>query len=577
VAYCINPWCRVRLNSDNAENCSACGSPLLIYNRFKLLRPLFPLEQPRPTDIYEALDTTGSWELEPGSIKILKVLKVWNTEGSEHLRLFEREAETLQSLKNSCIPYCDPDDFFCISLENGPEFLYCLAMEKFEGLNLDDWIKQHGSISQEVAIDWILQLAAILSFIHANGIIHRDIKPHNIIVRPDGKLALIDFSGARNFTETYLAKLGFGRSNFELTNIFTPFFAAPEQLNGKALPQSDFYSLGRTIIVGLTGKYFHELPFNRETGAVIWRKSVQNVDPPILRFIDELVSPSLSVRPKTADEILEFITSVLPRKLRWYRVRRNKWLRFLAILPVGLVMVGLLKAWMLFGASQSLRESTDATNSGRYPEAMAQLQWSIRLAPTASAYLHLGYVCKITGDILCAERNYKKALALDPTSVAAYQNLGVLYEDEGDLEKAATTYKQSISASKDLEPVSMINLARVYLLQKNIVGAQTLITQVTPLSDKNPYIQSRLFKTKAWGYFIKDKFLLAKNAIDQAIKLDGTYASAYCLSAQIQEALKLDADRQWIQCMTIESEDSHFPEVRQWRSTFIKRALSQPH
>lgn len=588
MAYCINPWCRARLNDDNAEDCAACGSPLLINSRFKLIRPLFPLERPHPTDIYEALDTTGSWELPPGSIKILKVLKVWNTEGSEHLRLFQREAETLQSLKHPCIPYCDPDDFFCISLENGPEFLYCIAMEKFEGQNLDNWIKQKGAISQNVAIDWLSQLAKILDFVHSRGFIHRDIKPHNIIVRPNGKLALIDFGGARHFTETYLAKLGFGRSTFELTHIFTPFFAAPEQLNGKALPQSDFYALGRTIIVAMTGKYFHELPSDSKTGDVIWRKSIQNADPPFLRYVDELVSSSLSVRPKTAQEILEFISSVLPKKQRWFQVRRNKWLRYLALFLAGLVMIVIVKAWMFFEASESktrmlseaselLAKGRDATQSGRYEEAKTQLRESIRLAPSPAAYIDLGYVCKLTGDNLCAESNYKNAIAQDPKSVSPYQNLGVLYEDEGDLGKAVQTYRQSISASKGVEPVSMLNLARVYLLQKNTKDAEKLITQAKPSADKNPYLQSRLFKTQAWIYLIEGNFQVAKNSIDQAIKLDGTYASPYCLSAQIREILKLDSDNEWIQCMTIDSEDTHFPEVFQWRSIFIKRGLSNPH
>jgi serine/threonine protein kinase len=573
VAYCINPWCRARLNDDNAEDCAACGSSLLIHARFKLIRPLFPLERPHPLDVYEALDTKGSWEVPPGSIKILKVLKVWNTEGSEHLRLFQREAETLQSLKHPCIPYCDPDDFFCISLENGPEFLYCIAMEKFEGLNLDDWIKQNGPISQDVAIDWLSQLARILDFIHTRGFIHRDIKPSNIIVRPNGNLAIIDFGGTRNFTETYLAKLAFGRSSFELTHIFTPFFAAPEQLNGKALPQSDFYSLGRTLIVAMTGKYFHELPSDPKTGNILWRKSVQNTDPPFLSYIDELVNSSLLIRPKTAHEILEFTRSILPKKLRWFKICRNKWLQFLALFLAGLFIVYMFDVWRQFEASQSVTKARDTTNAGRYLEAKSQLEWSIYLAPSVTAYINLGYVCKLTGDNRCAELNFKKAIKLEPNSMSSYQNLGVLYEDAGDFEKAAQTYKQAISASKGVEPVSLINLARVYVLQKNNRKAETLITQASSLADRSPYFQSRLLKNQAWIYYSEGNLPPAKDTIDRAIKLDKNYASSFCLAAQIYDALKLNADYQWTQCMTIESEDTRFPEVRQWRSIFIKRGL----
>jgi tetratricopeptide (TPR) repeat protein len=161
--------------------------------------------------------------------------------------------------------------------------------------------------------------------------------------------------------------------------------------------------------------------------------------------------------------------------------------------------------------------------------------------------------------------------------VATYQNLGVFYEDQGNFEKAAQIYKQAISATKAKEPISMINLARVYLLGKNNQGAETLIANATPFADKNPYLQSRLLKNKAWLNFSERKYPASKIAIDQAIKLDGTYASPFCLSAQIYEALYLNSDNQWIQCMLIDSEDNRFPEVLQWRALFVKRALSKSH
>jgi serine/threonine protein kinase len=139
------------------------------------------------------------------------------------------------------------------NLENGT-MLHGIIMQKIEGLNLEQWIKQRDRkpIAQKRAITWLKQLVDILTVVHRNKYFHRDIKPANIMLSPSGQLVLIDFGTAREATHTYLAKIGGVQG---ITSISSMGYTAPEQEKGFAVPQSDFYALGCTMIHLVTGKY----------------------------------------------------------------------------------------------------------------------------------------------------------------------------------------------------------------------------------------------------------------------------------------------------------------------------------
>jgi len=86
-------------------------------------------------------------------------------------------------------------------------------MEKIAGANLQDWLKNRGRpISQEQALNWLKQLSEILDQVHRLNYFHRDIKPHNIMCKPNGQLVLIDFGTAREVSATYFAKVGQGQN-----------------------------------------------------------------------------------------------------------------------------------------------------------------------------------------------------------------------------------------------------------------------------------------------------------------------------------------------------------------------------
>ena len=87
--------------------------------------------------------------------------------------------------------------------------------------------------------------------------------------KPNGQLVLIDFGTAREVSATYFAKVGQGGN---VTGIVSPGYTPPEQTNGKAVPQSDFFALGRTFVYLLTGKPPTAFPENPRTGRLMWRK-----------------------------------------------------------------------------------------------------------------------------------------------------------------------------------------------------------------------------------------------------------------------------------------------------------------
>ncbi len=288
MSYCINPWCAQRQNSESAKQCQECGTDLLIQGRYRLVRPLRELDEWEPSEIFEIDDG--------GQTKVMKVLKKASFQPQ-----FEREARTLQHMEDAGIPRVEPDGDFTVQI--GRRSLYCLVMEKIQGQNLDKWLQENGSIDQAQAIDWMQQLVKVLHKLHAQKLFHRDIKLSNIMLRPSGKLALIDFGTVRPMGNTYFAKISSGER--DITSVVSPGYTPLEQINGKAVPQSDFYALGRSLIYLLTGKHPIDLPENEITGQLEWRSlSKSPVSNTFAQLLDNMTAPFLAERPLNAEVLL---------------------------------------------------------------------------------------------------------------------------------------------------------------------------------------------------------------------------------------------------------------------------------
>jgi serine/threonine protein kinase len=297
VIYCINPECGQRENPDNLECCQACGTPLLIENRYRLILPLRPLSPRGQAEVFEVEDLG----VEAATGERNKVLKVLEKNNETLVRLFKQEAEILRKLKHTGIPKIQ-DSYFTVSLPRTSKLLHCLVMEKIEGENLQDWVEENGPVSQEQALNWLKELVKILDYLHQNQYFHRDIKPSNIMRRPNGQLVLIDFGTVREMTQTYIVKID---SNREITCVYSAGYTPVEVIQGKACLQSDFYALGRTFVYLLTGKPPWELP--EESGQLNWRESAPQVSPLLADWIDYLMASSPTQRPQNTSFILEYL------------------------------------------------------------------------------------------------------------------------------------------------------------------------------------------------------------------------------------------------------------------------------
>ncbi|PSB52499.1 serine/threonine protein kinase [filamentous cyanobacterium Phorm 6] len=290
MIYCINPQCEQRENLAAAQNCLACGTALLIADRYRIIKPVRSPNPARPTDIFEVEDL-GTGENEWGTVKVLKVLK--HTHNPDLLRLFQQEARVLIWLAGRGeVPQVEPDGYFQIKLANNSQKLSGLVMEKISGENLAEFLTKNQFVSQTLAFDWLQQIIEILQEIHKYHLVHRDIKPSNLMLAPDGKLRLIDFGAA---TE----------AGIDTTPVGSAGYCAPEQVAGKPEVRSDFFALGRTFVHLLTGLQPIDFPINPTTGKINWRNQAVGVDEWLLSSIDELMEPLPENRPENTQVILE--------------------------------------------------------------------------------------------------------------------------------------------------------------------------------------------------------------------------------------------------------------------------------
>lgn len=149
---------------------------------------------------------------------------------------FEREARILKTLQHPQIAAVY--DFF---VEQNRKYM---LLEYISGQTLKDLVYEHGPQPADKVLSYAVQVAGLLSFLHERPkpIVHRDITPDNLIVSATGKVFLIDFGSANEFV-----------GNATGTLVGKHSYMAPEQIRGKATPQSDLYSLGQTIYYCLEG------------------------------------------------------------------------------------------------------------------------------------------------------------------------------------------------------------------------------------------------------------------------------------------------------------------------------------
>jgi len=179
---------------------------------------------------------------------------------------------------------------------------YYIVMEFVRGTDLKGLIEQQGPLDPTKAAEYAAQVCAALTVAHGYDIIHRDIKPHNIVLMPDGTVKVMDFGIARagNTTMTQTGSV-----------LGTAHYVSPEQAQGRALgPASDLYSLGVSLYEMVTG----QLPFDADTPVAVALKHVneepvppRRIDPDIPAALEAIILRALhkdpSMRYSSAEEM----------------------------------------------------------------------------------------------------------------------------------------------------------------------------------------------------------------------------------------------------------------------------------
>ena len=294
--FCLNPACRNPRNQDQNKFCHGCGSNLAESTQsyqFDYYRVTKLLGQGGFGRTYLA-EYSRRYN-QPRVIKTLITRE--NEENQQKIKeLFAREAEQLCNLDHPQIPKL----YEYFERDNN---LY-LVQEFIDGMSLSEEFEQQGAFDEQKIQNIVEELLPVLAYIEEQNILHRDIKPDNIMRRrSDGQLMLIDFGAARVKT---------GRDPSILTAIYTPGYAAIEHMMGRPVKASDVYSLGVTCTRLLTGCFYDGTTdpiYDDHNNCLCWKEYLQErnikVNDRLAAILDKMVASSLRDRYPNAQTVLE--------------------------------------------------------------------------------------------------------------------------------------------------------------------------------------------------------------------------------------------------------------------------------
>ena len=235
----------------------------------------------------------------------VKILRDEFTTDSDFIKKFNSEAQSAASLTHPNIV-----SIFDVGNENN---LYYIVMELIKGKTLKEIIIEDGKLSWKWSVNIAIQIASALETAHKNNIIHRDIKPHNIIITEEGLSKVTDFGIAKAVSNSTITAFG--------TTIGSVHYFSPEHARGEYTDaKSDLYSLGVVMYEMLTGK----VPFDADTPVSVALKQVQEepVDPitynpnipvSVNRIILKAMQKDPNLRYQSASEMIADLKMALKR------------------------------------------------------------------------------------------------------------------------------------------------------------------------------------------------------------------------------------------------------------------------
>lgn len=227
--------------------------------------------------VYRAVD------IRTGHSVAVKILKSEYNSDKEFLERFQREAQAVSLMSHHNLV-----NLLDVGVEG--EYRY-LVLEYVNGNTLKDIIRQKGRLNYQTAIQITVRILSALQHAHDNGIIHRDIKPQNVLIHADGHVKVSDFGIAR-MTNAFTISKGD-------TVVGSVHYSSPEQATGSVVEAtSDIYSTGVVMYEMLTGR----VPFVGDTPVAVTMQHVQDPPPPITDFAPETPPAVVAVVMKALEK-----------------------------------------------------------------------------------------------------------------------------------------------------------------------------------------------------------------------------------------------------------------------------------
>ena len=291
-------------------------------------------------------------DIETGQKVALKALSLRKSGNWKPIELFEREAEVLGKLNHPAIPqYLD-----YLTTETDTDVKFHIVEELAPGKSLAKWGQKGRRLKEKEVKDIAQQVLKILIYLHSitPPVIHRDIKPGNLIRTEEGKIFLVDFGAVQH---TYYTTLMRGS-----TAVGTIGYAAPEQWTSKAIPASDLYSLGATVLFLLTHRNPAELS---EDDLRIEVRDHVNISEGFANWLEKMLEPIPEERFPTARDSL----TALRRSPFVVPLPQGEWIGWL---QGGMSLLGVGVAGFLVVYGLNAYKWALLSRAGFYPEKLCE-------------------------------------------------------------------------------------------------------------------------------------------------------------------------------------------------------------
>lgn len=412
-----------------------------------------------------------------------------NSRDAEQQFLFE--ASTLANLRHPGLPTVS-DSF----VETGGQLF--LVMEYIEGQDLTDVIiKRGGPVPETEAVNWICQICEAVAYLHEQPkpIIHRDIKPPNIKIKPDGRAILVDFGIAKQFTP--------GKRTAKIAKAFSPGFSPAEQYIGTTDARTDVYALGATLYCLLTAKI------------------------PPDAFQDRMASritlpPLRQINPRVSPEVEKVVMRAMAMEAHYRYANARDMLNALRSTPAAASGSGIRCPRCGHinrpGIRFCVRDGAPLNHSAPSPQAPTPPPPKPVAATDAAAahqYNVQGLKHSKADQLTQALQAYAKATQLDPQNPVYHYNLASAYQREGNLHNALQ--EAILAESLDSQDADYpLLVGRIYNRLRQTTLAAAAIERAIQLAPQNASLYGELGEL----YFDQGEAVSALNAFLEAAQRD---------------------------------------------------------